>query len=405
MANSKSAFLNPDRNPLLHILVRKFCFDHFTAGATENEVRQTIDRVKSLGFRGVILGYAKEVNVTGGETDLGVSKSADGDFDAECVRAWRDGTMNTLSLIGPGDLLAIKFSGAGKATLDALAQGGEPPQNMWEAMLEICDATAKRGSRLWIDAEQQDLQPTIDKWTQQLMRRYNRGDKALIYATMQAYLKHTEANIGRHLALAQAEGWIFGVKLVRGAYIATERHGLIHDTIEDTHAAYDRVVGHMLRREYPGVPTDKPYPRSELFLATHNDGSIRQAWSLQQSLLGAGRPTVELGFGQLQGMADEVGCSLVQLCREGRAAEDDGTRALRATKDARLVATPNAFKCLTWGTTRECLQYLLRRVRENADAFGRTKYWAASFRNEILRRLARPFSPKAKESSQRAISR
>lgn len=108
MANSESAFLNPDRNPLLHILVRKFCFDHFTAGATENEVRQTIDRVKSLGFRGVILGYAKEVNVTGGETHLGVSKSADGDFDAECVRAWRDGTMNTLSLIGPGDFLAVK---------------------------------------------------------------------------------------------------------------------------------------------------------------------------------------------------------------------------------------------------------------------------------------------------------
>lgn len=296
-----------------------------------------------------------------------------------------------------------RFSGASKATLDALAHGAEPPQNMWEAMLEICDATAKRGSRLWIDAEQQDLQPTIDEWTQQLMRRYNRGDKALVYATMQAYLKRTEDNIGRHLALAQAEGWIFGVKLVRGAYIATEKRGLIHDTIEDTHAAYDRIVGNILRREYPGVLTNKPYPRSELFLATHNDDSIKQAWNLQKSLLHAGKPTVELGFGQLQGMADEVGCSLVQLCREGRAAEGDGTRALQAATQS--LAAPNVFKCLTWGTTRECLQYLLRRMRENADALGRTKYWAVSFRNEILRRLASPFAPRAKESSRRAISR
>ncbi|ETS76564.1 hypothetical protein PFICI_11951 [Pestalotiopsis fici W106-1] len=401
MANSKSAFLNPDRNPLLHVLVRKLCFDHFTAGETETEVRQTINHVKSLGFKGVILGYAKEAHIAGVDTDMGIPKSAPGVFETECVNAWRDGILKTLSLIGQKDFLAVKFSGASKATLDALAHGEDPPQNMWGAMLEICDATAKQGSRLWIDAEQQDLQPSIDEWTRRLMRRYNQGDKALVYTTMQSYLKHMEYNVGKHLEMAQAEGWILGVKLVRGAYIATERRNLIHDTIEDTHDAYNRIVKSMLRQEYPGVSPDKIYPRSELFLATHNEDSINKAWSLQKSLLQAGKPTIELGFGQLQGMADEVGCSLIQLCQDEKAA--DKTQALQAIRDAQLMAVPNAFKCLSWGTTSECLQFLLRRVRENADAFGRTKYWAVSFREEILRRLTSPFSLRAKERSQQGI--
>lgn len=295
-----------------------------------------------------------------------------------------------------------RFSGAGKATLDALAKGADPPQNVWDGMIEICDATAKQGSRLWIDAEQQNLQSTIDEWTRRLMRKYNTGEKALVYTTMQSYLKHMADNIGKHLQVSQDEGWILGVKLVRGAYIATEKRSLIHDTIEDTHDAYNNIVKNMLRQEYPGVSSDKPYPRSELFLATHNEDSIKQAWSIQKSLVQAGRSTVELGFGQLQGMADEVGCSLVQLCQGNKGAADK-SKALQTIVEAQLVLTPHTFKCLSWGSTQECLQFLLRRVRENADAFGRTKYWAASFRKEILRRFKSLFRLRAEERTPKPI--
>ncbi|KAF7540446.1 hypothetical protein G7054_g1349 [Neopestalotiopsis clavispora] len=398
MANSQSALLNPDRKPLLHVLVRKLCFDQFNASETETEVRKTIADFKSLGFRGVILGYAKEVNVTGGDTDFDVPSSAATELDSECVKAWSDGVLKTLKMVGHGDFLAVKFSGASEATLSVLAQGGEPPQNMWEAMLEICDATAKQGSRLWIDGEQQDLQPTIDEWTRRLMRRYNQGDKAIVYATMQSYLKSMEFNIGKHLRIARAEGWIFAVKLVRVAYIATENRSLIHDTIQDTHNAYNNIIKNMLRQEYPNVPCNEPYPRSELFLATHNEDSIHQAWSTQELLQKAGKPTIELAFGQLQGMADELGCSLVQLASDGKAANT--SHALQDARDDYLLATPKVYKCLTWGSTRECMQYLLRRVRENADAFGRTRYWTVGFRKEVMRRLKRPFLLRAKEESQ-----
>jgi proline dehydrogenase len=249
---------------------------------------------------------------------------------------------------------------------------------MWEAMLEICDAAAKQKSRVWIDAEQQNIQCTIDNWTIDLMRRYNRGKNALIYNTVQAYLKQTPECILRQLKLAQSEDWTLGIKLVRGAYIGTEKRSLIHDTIEDTHRAYNSTVEHLLKQEFPGLIADKPYPTTALFLATHNDESIKQAYAIQKSLILAGKSTIELGYGQLQGMADEVSCGLLQLCENGQPVEPSVSKPNLA---------PNAFKCLSWGTTQECLQFLLRRVRENGDALGRTKFWAASFRAEIWRRL------------------
>jgi proline dehydrogenase len=245
--------------------------------------------------------------------------------------------------------------------------------------MEICEAAVKQGSRVWIDAEQQDLQNTIDEWSINLMRKFNTGEKALVYTTMQAYLKHTPDNIARHLRLAQDEGWVLGIKLVRGAYIATEKRELIHDTIEDTHKAYNTVAENLLKQAYPGIQSNKPYPRAELFLATHNPESIKLGWSIQQSLMRAKQPTVELGFGQLQGMADEISCSLLQLCQQGVQTNQS------VSQSAEL--SPNVFKCLAWGSTQECLQFLLRRVRENADALGRTRSWAMGFKTEIGRRL------------------
>lgn len=244
-------------------------------------------------------------------------------------------------------------------------------------MHEICAAVVKQKSRMWIDAEQQDLQGTIDNWTIDLMRKYNRSE-TVVYTTMQAYLKHMEDNIERHLKLAQNEGWILGIKLVRGAYIATEKRQLIHNTIQDTHTAYDRIVENLLRQTYPGIPTDKPYPLVSLFLASHNDESIKKAYEMQKAITVAGQTTIEIGYGQLQGMADEVSCGLLQLCQAVQPEEADPSQ---------LALAPRAFKCLTYGSTQECLQFLLRRVRENADALGRTEYWLAGFRNELWRRF------------------
>lgn len=48
---------------------------------------------------------------------------------------------------------------------------------------------------------------------------------------------------------------------------------------------------------------------------------------------------------------------------------------------------PGVFKYLAWGTTEECLHYLLRRAVENKGAVQRTRDMAMALRRELGRRV------------------
>ena len=65
----------------------------------------------------------------------------------------------------------------------------DAPQEFVEAMDQICQAARAKNARIWIDAEQQILQTAIDSWTINVMRKYNRDGRVLVYNTIQAYLK------------------------------------------------------------------------------------------------------------------------------------------------------------------------------------------------------------------------
>jgi proline dehydrogenase len=82
-------------------------------------------------------------------------------------------------------------------------------------MSAICERAAAQGSRVWIDAEQQEFQSTIDRWTVDLMRRYNTDGQALVSLTLQAYLKSARHTLEKLLQQAHVQGWTLGVKLVR----------------------------------------------------------------------------------------------------------------------------------------------------------------------------------------------
>jgi proline dehydrogenase len=82
-------------------------------------------------------------------------------------------------------------------------------------MSAICERAAAQGSRVWIDAEQQEFQSTIDRWTVDMMRRYNTNGQALVSLTLQAYLKSARHTLEKLLQQARVEGWTLGVKLVR----------------------------------------------------------------------------------------------------------------------------------------------------------------------------------------------
>lgn len=368
MLNSKSPLTSVEKNPLLKLLLRETFYKQFCSGTNRAEVEQSIKQMQSVGYSGVILEYALEV--------LADAKGSNTEKDVE---AWRNGLLQTLDMASPGDFVGLKWSGLGPMSLKLLKQQKSPTPLMDDAMREVASAAAAKGISLLPAAEETNTTPTIDAWSLNLQKDFNRGGSSVVYNTYQAYLKSTPAQLAKHLASARSEGYTLGVKLVRGAYLASEPRSLIYPSIQATHAAYDALASALLKKEFDGPLQPLHgndafvYPDLNLVLATHNVASVRKAQAIRTKQIAEKKELVPLAYAQLQGMADEVSCELIQA---GKADESDGQQ----------VDIPRAFKCTTWGSMEECLNYLLRRAAENKDAASRTAESRAAMSAELRRR-------------------
>lgn len=108
MAETKSAVLSPDRNPVLHVLMKKLFYDHFAAGEDEKSVKRSVADIKKMGFQGVILGYAKDVVVDKNATSEEAGSAGDKANHDRMIEEWKDGSMKSLAMLGEGDILALK---------------------------------------------------------------------------------------------------------------------------------------------------------------------------------------------------------------------------------------------------------------------------------------------------------
>ncbi|KAM3070510.1 proline dehydrogenase [Clarireedia jacksonii] len=376
IANSPSSFSNPDKNPLIRVFVRPLIYDQFCAGTNAVEIRNTSSEIKRLGFSGIVLCYAKEVQVSSEKEFLGYDKGQEMGLERE-IAQWREGTLKTLDMVQEGDWLGIKFSGAGLHITNALIAGHEPPQEFVDAFDAICERAVTKDCRIWIDSEQQLLQPAIDTWTFTFMKKYNKGSKPMIYNTVQAYLKESRDKIEHQLQLSQRENWRLGIKLVRGAYINNDIREKIHDTKADTDESYNSIVRDLLSGNFPAFKTYES-PKFDLLLAGHNTHTIRTAAQLATSLAAESKLKVVPEFAQLQGMADDIGCEVLQM---GDGIKNDIQPKLPNDFSLRV------YKCLTWGSVQECMQYLLRRLVENRGAADRMGEGIPVFVEELKRRL------------------
>lgn len=261
-------------------------------------------------------------------------------------------------------MLTSRFTGAGSLALNQLSHRLPPSPFLYKAIDSICKLAHERGVSLLFDAEQHVLQDGIDDWMLLFARKYNTvPDQPTVNGTYQAYKKCTPAVLARHLALAQQEGFTLGVKLVRGAYLGSDPRELFHDTKADTDVCYDAIAASVLTRQWSDtLPGKDTFPSASLILATHNAESVRRA----RAICDAGSACTPIEFAQLQGMADEISCDLVEAGRSG----------------------PDlpVFKYLVWGSTGECMKYLLRRAQENKDAVSRTRAGRDAMAGELLRR-------------------
>ena len=278
-----------------------------------------------------------------------------------------------------------RFTGAGREAVQLLAQRQPPSDILAAATREVCDFAKASNVRVLFDAEQQAIQPGIDAWTLHFQRLYNNEvpGKVFVYGTYQAYLCSTPALLANHLAIASQEGFALGVKLVRGAYLNSDPRHLIWSTQEETDEAYDGIAEALIKRKYNQILRSSEQTRGKfanvsLVLASHNHQSVRKAMAMRRAQTVTGEKKIDLAYGQLMGMADEVSCELALASKR----QEDG-----GTETRPRVEGPKVFKYLVWGSVGECMKYLLRRAEENKDAVLRARESRTALKAELWRRM------------------
>ncbi|XP_029848603.3 proline dehydrogenase 1, mitochondrial [Ixodes scapularis] len=286
----------------------------------------------------------------------------------------RNGLMNIFSwsgLVDTNHFISDLFkvpnlqTGRMEPIISALTEEEEEMfRNMMRRVHTIARTAQEKGVRVMVDAEQTYFQPGISRITMELMRKYNR-EKAIIFNTYQCYLRTTYDHVVRDLELARRQGFFFGAKLVRGAYMEQERlraktlgyEDPINATYEDTNATYHKTLTECLRQ----VAQQKERKTIAIMVASHNEDTVRFAVKQMQEL-GIQPADKVVCFGQLLGMCDQVSFPLGQ-------------------------AGYSVYKYVPYGPIDEVIPYLSRRAVENHSLLQKVGKELGLLRREIGRRL------------------
>jgi proline dehydrogenase len=193
---------------------------------------------------------------------------------------------------------------------DAVINGADPSKPFADAMDIIVSRAIVQNTRTFVDAEQNEFQQAINKWTVNLMRRYTETVKS----SSSIPCKHTSKRFGRnsntnsHSRMRKDGRWQSNLC---AAYIDSDPRQIIHDTKDQMNDCYDGIVHDALTRNMAGI-SKSDFPHIDLFLADHNSKSVANANVLIQELAARGELKTVPEFGQLQVMCDELGCKILQ---------------------------------------------------------------------------------------------
>ena len=235
---------------------------------------------------------------------------------------------------------------------------------MRERLRELVHEAAKADVRVMVDAEHTYFQPAIDQLVLELQREYNGEGRTVVYNTYQTYLRSCERRLDLDIQRAEREGFAFGAKLVRGAYLVLERERAqekgysdpIHPDFGATTGSFHRSIDRMLQCVAGGG--------GGLMVASHNRDSVAHtlAGMARQGIPPGGLDGGTVSFGQLFGMADNITFSLGQ---QGYC----------------------VFKYLPYGRVDQVVPYLIRRAQENSEVLSGSGQESQMIREELQRRL------------------
>lgn len=342
--------------PFINKIVRNTIYKQFVGGESLAETKPLIETLSKYNVQ-VILDYGVEGKE--GETNF---DNATDEFIKVIYFASRQANIPFIS---------IKVTGISRfSLLESLDEAprlrsgihdNEEEIAEWERvkdrMYAICAVAAEKGIGVLIDAEDSWIQDPIDKLTMEMMEEFNK-EKAIVFNTLQLYRHDRLEFLKMSHRFAQRKGFIYGAKLVRGAYMEKERQRAadkgyaspIQATKEDTDRDFDVATEYCLQH-LDSIST---------IIASHNEKSNLNAFDyMKANNIPVNHKHVH--FSQLYGMSDNI---TFNLAKEGC----------------------NVSKYLPFGPIKDVIPYLMRRAQENTSMQGQTGRELALIIRELKRR-------------------
>ncbi len=318
-------------------IIKKTIFKQFCGGTTIQDCEHTIQQLSSYNI-GTILDYSVEGKIK--EEDF--EKTTD-EIIATIVRASKDTTIPyavfkitgiaTFSLLEKANSIENELTENEKKSFASIVSRVD----------RICKSGFDCGIPVFIDAEESWIQDTIDRLAQTMMAKYN-IDKAIVFNTIQMYRHDRLDFLVKVIHDSQVNGYHYGIKLVRGAYMEKER-------------ARATLMKYTSPIQPDKAATDKDYNKAlslilenfsnlSLCAGTHNEYSSELLTDLLKKF-NLQKDDKRIYFAQLLGMSDHISFN---LSSEGF----------------------NVAKYVPYGPIKEVLPYLLRRADENTSVAGQT---------------------------------
>ncbi|RFC54621.1 proline dehydrogenase family protein [Brumimicrobium aurantiacum] len=208
---------------------------------------------------------------------------------------------------------------------------------------EICRYAYESKVPIFIDAEESWIQDTLDRMVESMMAKYNK-EECIVYNTFQMY-RHDRLDIVKEgIRKARREGYKFGGKIVRGAYMEKERERAAEmgylDPIQPDKNACDIDFNTAIKHMVENIDT------CAICCGTHNEDSSQLLVKLLEEH-GIEKNDKRVYFAQLLGMSDNISFNL----------------AFHGYQVAKYVP---------YGPVKEVMPYLLRRADENTSVAGQT---------------------------------
>lgn len=337
-------------------LIKNTIFQQFVGGETLQETSSVAQKLGSYGVD-VILDYGVE------------GKQTEEDFDAATEEFIK--VIDYAATQKNIPFISVKITGIAQFSLletlneaPRLRSGihdNEDENAAWERVKDrlyhICKTAEEKNIGVLIDAEETWIQDPIDRLTMEMMEEFNKT-KPIVFNTIQLYRHDRLAFLKLSHQIATQQGFILGVKLVRGAYMEKERsrannnnyQSPIQPTKEATDLDFDAAVNFCIHN----------LKNTAIIIASHNEASNYKAFDImKQNNLTINHPHIH--FSQLYGMSDNITFNLAQ-------------------------AGCNVSKYLPFGPIRDVIPYLMRRAQENSSVSGQTGRELALIKRELTRR-------------------